>query len=420
MYHRNLEKRVRDALRRSPVVMLNGARQVGKSTLARSLVDDGVMRAYLTLDDFATLEAASSDPEGFVSGLSSPTVIDEVQLEPRLFRAIKAAVDRDRSPGRFLLTGSADLTVMPHASEALVGRLEVLTLWPLSMGERSGDQDGFVDAAFTSTDGWQPDDGFNRAELIHSICIGGFPEAVDRDARDRTPWHRSYVDLVIRRDVAERTDIAGLASMPRLFALLSARTTTLVSMAEIGRSMGIPATTLRRYVALLEAAMLIRPIPAFSGDLAKRMVKSPKLAVIDTGLAAALGGLDPVGIAADPIQLGRLAETFVVNEIQKQLGWSEVSARIMHTRTVAGREIDAVLQSNDGRVVGIEVKAGASVGANDFAGLRALRSAVGDRFVQGLVLNTGGSVVPFGDRLFAAPVSVLWRPPSDPRSMEDR
>ncbi len=408
-YTRNLESVVRESLRRSPVVLLNGARQVGKSTLARALLDTGVVDRYFTLDQLATLGAVQSDPEGFVSAAGGPMVIDEVQLEPRLFRAIKAEVDRDREPGRFLLTGSADLSVLPGASEALVGRMEVLTLWPLTQGEIAGEREGFIDKAFAGAGTWGPSVGFDRGSLAKAICTGGFPEPLLRAPPDREPWHHSYVDLVVRRDIAERTDITSLAAMPRLLSLLAARTMTLVSLAEVARALEMPATTVRRYVSLLEAAMLVRMVPAFAGDLARRVVKSPKVAVIDTGLAAALAGLDESRLQSEPVQFGRLAETFAINELQRQAGWSEARVRLMHARTAGGREVDVVMEAADGRIVGIEIKAGKTVGAGDLAGLKTLRDAVGNRFVQGIVLHTGDTSVPFARDLWAVPIDALWR-----------
>ncbi|MBN2405173.1 MAG: ATP-binding protein [Coriobacteriia bacterium] len=410
MFTRNLKSQLKAALSRSPVVLLNGARQVGKTTLARELVSEGAFARYSTLDQLAVLDAARTDPEGFVSADADPIVIDEVQLEPRLFRAIKAEVDRDRRPGRFLLTGSADLSVMPTASDALVGRMETLTLWPLSQGEIAGVRETFIDALLGPADAWHPAAGstFERAALASAICAGGFPEPLLRAGADREPWFRSYTELVVRRDIAERTDISGLAAMPRLLALLAARTMTLVSLAEVARSLEMPATTVRRYVDLLQAAMLVRMVPAYAGDLARRVVKSPKVAVIDTGLAASLAGLSPESIQADPVQFGRLAETFVVNELERQLGWSSAGARLMHARTAAGREVDVVIEARDGRIAGVEVKAGRTVGSGDFAGLKALRQATGERFTRGVVLHTGTDVVPFSSDLWAVPMNALW------------
>lgn len=415
MFTRNLHSEVAAALSRSPVTLLTGARQVGKSTLARMFVDQGVLDRYSTLDDLSTLDAARSDPAGFVSGIDGPVVIDEVQLEPRLFRAIKAEVDRDRRPGRFLLTGSADLSVLPAASDALVGRMETLTLWPLTQGEIRGVRDGFLDRVLDPGERWsRPGDiRLDRAGLARAICAGGYPEPLLREPADREPWYRSYIELVVRRDVAERTDIAGLAALPRLLSLLASRTATLVNLAEVARALEMPATTVRRYVAILEAAMLVRMLPAFAGDLARRVVRSPKAVVIDTGLAATLAGYDEVRLQSDPIQFGRLTETFVVNELERQRGWAATRTRLMHARTAAGREVDVVIESADGRVSGVEVKTSRTVAASDFAGLKTLREAVGPRFVHGVVVHTGPEAIPFGPGLWALPIDRVWTRQAD-------
>ncbi len=424
MFPRHIQPVVIEALRRSPVVLLNGARQVGKSTLARALVDAGIMSRYYSLDNLATLDAARRDPEGFVAASAEPTVVDEAQLEPRLFRAVKAAVDRDRRPGRFLLTGSADLMVLPQAADALVGRMEVRTLGPLSQGEMNGAPDGFLDMLLAEEASW-PDGGragrganggrFDRDTLASAICQGGFPEPVQRpEGPDRAAWYESYVTTVIMRDIRERADVEHLSAMPRLVAMLAARAMTLLNLAEVSRSIGLPAATVRRYFALLEASMLVRLVPAFAGDLARRVVKSPKPAMVDTGLAAGVLGLDADRLAADPVQMGRLAENFAFNEVERQAGWSGVRPRLMHARTAAGREVDIVVEAPDGRVAGIEVKAARTVGSRDLAGLVALREAVGDRFVRGVVLHTGDTAVPFAPDLWAVPFDALWRTPAPP------
>lgn len=408
MFPRYLTPTVVAALKRSPVVLLNGARQVGKSTLARGLVGDGILTSYRTLDDLATLDAARSDPEGFLGASEAPIVIDEVQLEPRLFRAVKASVDRDRRPGRFLLTGSADLMVLPDASDALVGRMEVCTLWPLTRAEIEMAPGRFVDAVFAGPRRWIEGGTLSREALAQAVCEGGFPEPIQRPPTDREAWFRSYVETVVRRDIRERADIEHLAAMPKLLALMASRTMTLVSLSEVARAAELPASTVRRYVHLLEAAMLVRLVPAFAGDLAKRVVKSPRVALVDTGLAAALSRVDADRLVDDPVQMGRLAETIAVNEIQSQIGWNDTPARVMHARTSAGREVDIVLETPDGRIVGVEVKAGRTITSGDFAGLRALKAATGKRFVQGVALHTGHGSTPFANDLWSVPFDALW------------
>jgi len=409
MLERHISQSILRALKDTPVVFLRGARQTGKSTLAQALVSGPWPGRYLTLDDPAVLSAAQSDPAGFASGLDGPVVIDEVQRAPGLFLAIKATVDRDRQPGRFLLTGSSDVLHLPRAAQALAGRMEIHTLWPLSQGEIEGREERFIDDAFEGrplpTAAAAP--GFHA--LLPRILRGGFPEMLSRrDADRRLAWFGSYVTAIMQRDVRDMAAIAGLADLPRLLALLAARMTGIMSYAEISRALSMPATTLKRYMALLEATFLVWMLPAWSGDLGRRLVKAPKLILADTGLAAGLLGTEAGRVEADPTLVGRLLEDFVVMELCKQATWSEASPRLYHLRAHTGDEVDVVMEDRSGRLVGVEVKASASVSDWDFRGLRQLASAAGRRFVRGFVLYTGRESVPFAENLGAVPVSSLW------------
>ncbi|MDT7858411.1 ATP-binding protein [Rubrivirga sp. S365] len=411
MLHRNVTPELRDALADTPVVLLNGARQTGKSTLARALAPDAFPdgpAAYVTLDDATALAAATADPDGFVRGLDGPVILDEVQRAPELFRAVKAEVDRDRRPGRFLLTGSADVLLLPVASESLAGRMEVVTLWPLSQGEIEGRTERFVDVAFE--DALPPAPEASGGSVWARLARGGYPEAAEReDARRRSRWFGSYVTTILQRDVRDLARIEGLSEMPRLLALVGARTATLLNVAELSRSSGLPASTLKRYLTLLQATFLVREFPAWSTNRSKRLVKSPKLLVADSGLAAHLVGFEAEGAASALVELpGLLLETFVIGELVKQAGWSRRRVTLHHYRTQDGREVDAVLEDASGRVAGVEVKASGSVSAKDFGGLRALRDERPEAFHRGVVLYTGPDVVPFGDDLAAVPMSALW------------
>lgn len=408
MYRRHLSRALAAALADTPVVLLHGARQVGKTTLARFTAVPSAYR-YLTLDDPAVLGAAESDPDSFVTGLGGPVVIDEVQRVPDLFRAIKASVDRDRSPGRFLLTGSANVMLLPRAAESLAGRMEIITLWPLSQGEIEGRRETFINAVFSAQPARRLRTGERSPPIAARIVRGGFPEAASRadDAR-RQAWFASYTTAVLQRDVRDVSRVENLGVLPRLLATLAARTSGILNAADISRSLGLPATTLARYMTLLEATFLVATVPAWTANLGLRLVKSPKLVVTDTGLGAALLGADRSRLAADPHLLGQLLESFVVMELRKQSGWSAPKVTIGHFRTHTGAEVDVVLEAADGRVVGIEVKAGAGVSAGDFRGLRVLAEQCGRKFVGGYVLHGGEEVVPFGKDLWAAPVSCLW------------
>ncbi len=408
MYRRHLSRALAAALADTPVVLLHGARQAGKTTLARFTAVPSAYR-YLTLDDPAVLGAAESDPDSFVAGLGGPVVIDEVQRVPDLFRAIKASVDRDRSPGRFLLAGSANVMLLPRAAESLAGRMEIITLWPLSQGETEGRRETFINAVFSAQPARRLRAGEKSPPLAARIVRGGFPEAASRadDAR-RQAWFAAYTTAVLLRDVRDVSRVENLGALPRLLAALAARTGGVLNAADISRSLGLPATTLARYMTLLEATFLVTTVPAWRADLGLRLVKSPRLVVTDTGLAAALLGADRGRLAADPHLLGQLLESFVVMELRKQSGWSAPKVTIGHFRTHTGAAVGVVLEAADGRVVGIEVKAGAGVSAGDFRGLRVLAEQCGRKFVGGYVLHGGEEVAPFGKDLWAAPVSCLW------------
>jgi predicted AAA+ superfamily ATPase len=409
LYPRNLSPRLREALADRPVVLLNGARQVGKSTLVQGLTD-GDPAQYLTLDDATVLAAASGDPAGFLAGLQGPVILDEVQRAPELFLALKASVDRDRRPGRFLLTGSANVYVLPRVSESLAGRMEILTLWPLSQGEIEGVVEGFVDALFAKTFPVPRGGALARGELFERMLRGGFPEMVDKPSESRRrAWFNSYTTSILQRDVRDLTQIEDLAALPRLLSLLAARATTLLNYSELSRSSGIPASTLKRYFALLEATFLALTLPAWSTNLSKRLVKSPKLLLSDTGLLASSLGLSPERLEEDGRLAGPLLENFVLQEIRKQVSWSQIQPSLFHYRTQNGQEVDLLLEDPSGRVAGVEVKMGSTVQEKDVRALRDLADALGPRFVRGVLLYTGERAVPFSEKILALPVQALWR-----------
>ena len=410
MFLRHIASAVRTALADTPVVMLHGPRQVGKSTLARHIAEsERPARRYLTLDDAAVLAAAEADPAGLLAGLDGPVVLDEVQRAPGLLLAIKAAVDRQRRPGRFLLTGSADPLMIPHMADALAGRVEIVTLWPLAQSELEGRPGTVIDAMFSRALPPLPKPLLAGPDLLDRVVQGGFPEvARRRDLARRTAWFGAYLTTVVQRDVRELANIDGLIALPRLLALLASRPMTTLNAADLARHVGLPQTTLKRYLALLETAMLVQTLPAWFVNVGKRLVKSPKVWLVDTGLAAHLQGLDVARLRHNRTPLGPLLENFVVAELKKQIGWSAVQPRAFHFRTAEGSEVDVVLERASGEIVGVEIKATASVGANDFKGLRLLAESAKRRFHRGVVLYTGADVVPFGANLHAVPIEALW------------
>jgi uncharacterized protein len=348
-----------------------------------------------------------------VAGLGGPAVLDEIQRAPELFVALKAAVDRDRRPGRFLLTGSANVLLLPRLSESLAGRMEIHTLRGLSQGEFEGLREGFIDALFAraSPTVLSPDRSPGRPsrDLVARVLRGGFPEpALKRSAPRREAWLRDYVNTLLQRDVRELANIEGLTALPHLLAVLATRTAGLFNLADVSRVVGLPQTTLKRYLSLLEATFLIEWLPAWHTRVARRLVKAPKLFVADSGLAAHLLGFEAQHARHERTRLGPLLETFVVSELRKQAAWSRTRPRLFHFRTQAGQEVDVVLEDARGRIVGVEVKAAVGLSSADWNGLRALKEAAGARFVRGVVLYGGQEALPFGRDLLALPVSALW------------
>jgi predicted AAA+ superfamily ATPase len=456
-YERRLASRVRAALSDTPVVLLNGARQTGKTTLALSLGkpdpgepgksgqdQPGRVRSY-SFDDVATRAAARDDAAGFLAGLdagasdtgaanaSGPIVsdtlivLDEVQHAPELFPALKMWVDESRMRGdhlrggrtrRFLLTGSANVLLLPKVSESLAGRMEILTLWPLAQAEIEGASGGFVDALFGPglfqqgpvqqpfTPGTPQVMG---GDVFARVLRGGFPEALQRaSAARRRAWFDSYLQALLQRDVRELSNIDGLSALPRLLQFLATRSAGLLNLSDVSRATTLPYATLHRYMSLLEATFLVHLLPAWSSHLGTRLVKAPKLMLLDTGLSANLMGVDGVRLQNDAHLRGALLENFIAVELLKLAGWSETAPRCFHFRTQSGYEVDFVLETADGRLAGVETKAAATVDADDFKGLRHLAEVAGENFVRGVVLYGGEKVIPFGDRLFAVPHAVLW------------
>ncbi len=411
MIQRHLTAPLGQALSDTPVVLINGARQTGKSTLVQASELAGVGRQYLTFDDPGVLAAARRDPNGFVAGLSGPVTLDEVQHVPELFPAIKMAVDRKREPGRFLLTGSVNVLLLLKLSESLAGRMEVLTLCPFSQGELNGVREGFLDALFSKKPNWP---AFNagtmrRGELLEKVMVGGYPPVVARpSAARRQAWFQSYLTTVLQRDVRDLVNIADLSAVPRLLAVAASRAGGLLNYADLSRSLALPQTTLKRYFALLEAMFLVQLLRPWSGNLGQRAIQTPKVYLNDTGLLAHLLGLTMDRLTVDAGLAGGALENFVLMELRKHCAWSETQPQIYYWRTVSGQEVDLVLEDSAGQLVGVEVKASATLGGSDVRGLQALAAAVGKRWIRGVVLYTGTEVIPFAGNLHGLPLSLLW------------
>lgn len=409
MIYRNITSKIVEALQDTPVILINGARQTGKSTLAQWLSKEKYPAEYLTLDDATVLAAARQSPQDFIANARTPVIIDEIQRAPELFLSIKSAVDRNRQPGQFLLTGSANVMLLPRLAESLAGRMEIVTLWPFSQGELAGVREQFIDLVFAPEWRMPRIEPIDNKSLWERVLRGGYPESVERGTQPRRKaWFGSYVTSILQRDIRDIANIEGLTALPRLLKLLASRTASLLNFSELSRAIGIPQSTLKRYMTLLETTFMYRALPAWSANLSKRLVKSPKIILGDTGLIGYLQDINIQRVTRNPEFSGRLLENFVMMELVKQSTWSETQPGIFYYRTHSGQEVDIVLEDAAGNVVGIEVKASSAVGSGDFKGLRDLEETLDDRFVRGVVLYTGEKAVPFGEKLFAIPVSGIW------------
>ena len=432
LYPRYAELRLAEALEESPVVLIQGPRQCGKTTLAQIVgsprgltaganppVGQGAY-AYVTFDDDIARRGAETDPMGFIAGLPERAALDEVQRVPGIFTALKLAVDRDRTPGRFLLTGSTNVLQTPNLADSLAGRMETVRLHPLAQCELAERPDhpearledgrfvGFLDALFEG--------GFETrrseplgAELHERIVDGGYPAALARRAgRRRAAWYRDYVEAQMQRDVRDMSRIRTLEALPRLMRLAAVQTATLLNVSDLARSFELSLPTVRSYLELLERVFLLERLPPWHSNRLSRLIKTPKLHIGDTGLACALMGLNAAGLARDPQRRGALLETFVFQELRRQAAWYDAPLDFFHFRDKDKAEVDIVIERGGIQVAGVEVKAASTISEGDFRGLRRLREASGAQFAAGVVLHDGEISTSFGDNLYAVPIRMLW------------
>lgn len=407
LYPRFAEAALTEALADAPVVLIHGPRQCGKTTLAQGIAASKGY-AYFSFDDTVTLGAATTDPVGFVADLPERCVLDEVQRAPALFTAIKTAVDRRRRPGRFLLTGSANVLLVPTLADSLAGRMEILRLHPLAQCELAGHRPAFLDALFAGRFKARTYGRLGKA-LATRIAAGGYPGALGRAMpRRRAAWYRDYIETLVQRDVRDLARIASLDALPRLLALAAGQTARLLNVSDLAAPFQLSRPTIKDYVTLLERVFLVDTLVPWHSNRLSRLVKTPKLHLGDTGVACALLGLDAESLWQDRGVLGQLLETFVFQELRRHASWRDDDIRFHHFRDKDGMEVDLVLERGGRALAGVEVKAAATVTAADFRGLRKLRDAAGKRFVAGVVLYDGEASVGFGDGLFAVPVRALW------------
>lgn len=405
LYPRFLVPRIEEALADTPVVLIGGPRQSGKTTLARQLT---AHRTFLTLDSEPTLHAAQADPVGLVRAHEA-MVIDEIQRAPGLLLAIKQSVDADRRPGRFLLTGSANLMTLPLVADSLAGRIESQVLLPLAQSEIAGAQGccDWIDQLFA---GRVPHPAAARDDVVGRVLRGGYPEALARATpRRRQAWARQYVDMLLRRDIRDLARLDKIEHLPRLLAMLAQVSGQLCNFSQLGGQIGLDHKTVGKYLAVFEQLFLMQRVPAWSGNRLSRLVKTPKLQFIDSGLLGALLELSDISPIHHRARFGQLLESFVFGELLKHCTWSDRRYAMCFYRDKSQFEVDFVLEDALGNLVGIEVKAAASIGAADFAGLRQLAALTVDRFAAGIVLYDGDTTLPFGPKLWAVPLGTLWR-----------
>lgn len=404
---RNMTDTILYAMRFARVVGLLGPRQAGKSTLVRKLAEEQLSAEYISLDEGPVRSLAGADPAGFVAARGRRTVIDEIQRVPELMLAIKARVDRDPTAGQFLITGSANLRRIPTVSDALPGRVDYLTLWPLTQGEIAGRRDTFLAQMFAGEPPMLTDAPVGRHEYAPMLLAGGFPEARERPEPARSLFFSSYVESIVERDVRDVSRVREPSEIATLLQLVAARSSGLARYDALAREVGVDGKTVKSHLEVLERLFLIRLRRSWHVNLGTRQVKAPKLYVSDSGLLGALVGANAERVRDDGGFAGSLFETFVATELERQASWFEQPLTFWHYREDE-YEVDAIVERPSGEIVAIEVKASATVHPRDFAGLRRLRERVGERMVCGAVLYAGARTLPLGEGMWALPLQALW------------
>lgn len=405
-YSRRIEPRIAEALEDTPVVLLAGPRQAGKTTLVKQIAARNGLR-YLTLDDELTRLSARADPVGMIRSLDR-AVIDEIQRAPQLLLAIKQSVDEDRRPGRFMLTGSANLMALPIAADSLAGRMETLSLLPLSQAEIEGHLPNWIDHVFSGQI-LKSDPTAVGHHLVDRVLRGGYPEMMSRASpRRRQTWARQYLDAIIQRDVRDVAGIEKLEQLPRFLSALAQTAGQMCNYTKLGGQVGLDGKTASRYIGIFEQMYLLKRVDVWARNRLNRLVKTPKLQFIDSGLLATLLGLNAEDVQRDRTQFGHVLETFVFGELLKQTTTSDGDYRLMYYRDADKYEVDVVIENAAGHLVGIEVKATATVKESDLRGLRRWAHLAGDQFKMGILLYDGHETMPLGDGIWAAPLSSLW------------
>lgn len=403
LYPRHIQPLLQEALRDSPLVLIHGPRQCGKTTLAKML-KPAKKYTYINFDNEALLQAARLDPVGFASELPGRAILDEVQRVPTLFSALKMVVDEDRRPGRFILTGSANILHVPKLSDSLSGRVQILRLHPLSQGELLRRKSYFLDELFS---GAFKSHKISHVPLAHRILTGGYPAPLLRPfGRRRTNWYLDYMETLVHRDIVQLSRVRSTDTLPRLLTLCAGTTAGLVNFTSLANAFQLNRSTIQDYITLLERAFLIEKLPPWHSRYLKRLIKTPKLHFCDTGLAAALLSLTPDSLKKNTALAGALLETYIFQELKRQASSHTKHHTFYHYRDKKNVEVDIVIE-RERFVAGVEVKSAATVFATDFKGLYKLKKALGTNFVCGALLYNGSRILRFGEGFYAVPISFL-------------
>jgi predicted AAA+ superfamily ATPase len=409
LYHRFSGEQLREALTDTPVILIHGPRQTGKTTLARQIAQE-LNYHYISFDDNSQQQAALADPLGYVTNLPEYVFLDEVQRVPEIFSSIKISVDNNRKPGRFILTGSANILLLPRLSDSLAGRIEIIHLRPLAQVEIAGQKPKFLQQLFDGSLNIKNSAGQYRRlgeSLATIITKGGYPPAVLRNSeRRRINWYRDYITTIVQRDIQDLARIQNLDILPRLLSVAASQTARLFIAADLASPFAISRPTIREYLALLEKIFLLERLPPWHNNRLSRVIKTPKLHLVDTGLACTLLGVNSKTLWQDKSLLGQLLETFVYQELRKYADWQFDLLDFYHFRNKDKVEVDIII-TRGRQFCGIEVKAAATVTTSDFKGLRKLKEAHPDEFITGVVFYDGEYILPFGEKLFAVPISLL-------------
>lgn len=404
---RYLEPRLIETVGDTPACVILGARQSGKSTFVEHFARTRAYE-YVTFDDPAAVGAMDADPVGYLESLGPRVVLDEVQRIARHFTSIKLLIDRDRQPGRFVMTGSANILAVPQLGDSLAGRMALLRMHPLSQVEMRSAEARFLDALFASE--WRPVHGERLGSALAELVVrGGFPAAQELPQTRAAAYLSNHAETQIQRDVKTLADIRSLETSPDLLRQVSAYTAQLSNVSKMSRDLEIARDTVKEHLVLLRHIYVIERVRAWGKTERARAVKAPKLHVADTGLACALLGYTAASLNRDRVALGHMVETFVLNEMLAQAAWSERPTRFYHYRDTHQSEVDIVLERSPMEVAGVEVKSSSIVRTQDFTGLRKLRDSLGESFVGGVVLYDGPVGYRVDDRLWAMPISTLWK-----------